>query len=60
MPSEHTHPSKYAQGKHAFTAPVRGLAVSCVTINTDPQIAEGLRCSGYELIADDDRLTHAA
>jgi hypothetical protein len=40
MPSEHCPRSKYAQGKRAFTAPVKGLAMSSVTTNADQQIIE--------------------
>ena len=39
MPSEPCHRSKYAQGRHAFTAPVKGLVMSSVT-NADMQIVE--------------------
>ena len=41
MPSEPCPRSKSAEGRHAFTAPVRGLAVSSVTTNADLQIVEG-------------------
>ena len=40
MPSEPCPPSMYAQGRHAFTAPVRALAMSSVTTNADRQIVE--------------------
>ena len=35
MPSKPCPQSTYAQGRHAFTAPVRGLAMSSVTTNAD-------------------------
>lgn len=40
MPSKPCPQSTYAQGRHAFTAPVRGLAMSSVTTNADIQIVE--------------------
>jgi hypothetical protein len=58
MPSELCPRSKSAEGKHAFTAPVRGLAVSSVTTNADPQIVEVAPL--LRLRPNDDRLAHAA
>ena len=40
MPSKPCPRSTYAQGRHAFTAPVRSLATSSVTTNADMQIVE--------------------
>lgn len=40
MPSKPCPRSRYAQGRHAFTALVRGLAMSSVTTNADMQIVE--------------------
>jgi hypothetical protein len=53
--------STYAQGRHAFTAPVRGLAMPSVTTNADMQIVEvvpllrlrAVRCYQVRLIADE-------
>ena len=48
--------SKSAQGRHAFTAPVRGVAVSSVTTNADPQIVE---VAPLGSISEDERVAHA-
>jgi hypothetical protein len=60
MPSKPCPRSKYAQGRHAFTAPVRGLATSSVITNADMQIVEVApllrlrteRCYQLDSIAD--------
>ena len=51
MPSKPCPRSTYAQGRHAFTAPVRGLAMSSVTANAHLQIVEVAPLLGYELNA---------
>ena len=61
MPSKPCPQSTYAQGRHAFTAPVRGLAMSSVTTNADMQIVEVApllrlrteRCCQMRLVADE-------
>ena len=61
MPNEPCRRSMYAQGRHAFTAPVRGLAMSSVTTNADMQIVEVApllrlrteRCCQMRLVADE-------
>jgi hypothetical protein len=61
MPSKPCPRSTYAQGRHAFTAPVRGLAMSSVTTNADMQIVEMApllrlrteRCYQVRLITDE-------
>ena len=57
MPSKPCPQSTYAQGRHAFTAPVRDLAMSSVTTNAD-EVAPLLRlrterCYQVRLIADE-------
>ena len=61
MPSKPCPQNTYAQGRHAFTAPVRGLAMSSVTTNADMQIVEVApllrlrteRCCQMRLVADE-------
>ena len=65
MPSKPCPQSTYAQGRHAFTAPVRGLAMSSVTTNADKQIVEVApllrlrteRCCQMRLVADEAKCT---
>jgi hypothetical protein len=40
MPSKQCPQSKYVQGRHAFTTPVRGLDTSSVTTNAAMQIVK--------------------
>ena len=59
-------PQQVRAGRHAFTAPVRGLAMPSVTANADKQIVEAApllslrteRC--YRVRFRDDRVAHAA
>jgi hypothetical protein len=65
MPSKPCPQSTYAQGRHAFTAPVRGIAMSSVTTNAGMQIVEVApllrlrteRCCQMRLVADEAKCT---